>query len=410
MTVVRNAAYTRGGVGIRERHNERKNECYSNADIQLERVPFNVHFKQSEGTYEQAFDKLVADNVIRVKGLKKDGSAKIIDEMIFDVNTSYFEENGGYEFAKNFYEEAYKLAVKEVGDERYILSAVMHADERNVAISEEKGRDIYHYHLHVVYVPVVEKEIKWSKRCKDRDLVGTVKEVINQVSHSKKWPRLTQIDDNGEIVRNRKGKAILVNSYSLLQDRFFEHMKSAGFKDFERGEYKSTAIHLSDIDYKLKKDRERAAKLDKEIEVKKNQSAKLDKKIGVQKRVDMQRHELSEIGKKAVFGDDIKVSSKDFKKIINLARTRIEMQLENDDLKDELKKIKSNYSQLQRAYDNLKSTYDKLWSEFKLLRDKSQKYFDALKHAPDRVKAFISEVLEERKQRKLERGNDYDAR
>ena len=67
MTVVRNQAYRRGSIGIRERHNERKNECYSNADIQLQRSPLNVHFKQCEGTYTQAFDRLLADGVISTR-------------------------------------------------------------------------------------------------------------------------------------------------------------------------------------------------------------------------------------------------------------------------------------------------------------------------------------------------------
>ena len=77
-TVVRNAAYTRGSVSIRERHNERKNECYSNADIRLERSSMNIHFRQCEGTYTEAFDKLLEDGVISTRGLKAD--AKIIDE------------------------------------------------------------------------------------------------------------------------------------------------------------------------------------------------------------------------------------------------------------------------------------------------------------------------------------------
>lgn len=65
-----------------------------------------------------------------------------------------------------------------MGGEQYILSAVMHADERNRAMSEGLGEDIYHYHLHVVYVPVVEKQVLWTKRCKDKLLVGTVNETI----------------------------------------------------------------------------------------------------------------------------------------------------------------------------------------------------------------------------------------
>ncbi len=99
------------------------------------------------------------------------------------MNSGYFERNGGYEYARQFFEDAYRLAVKEAGGEQYILSAVMHADERNRALSEQYGRDVFHYHLHVVYIPVVDKEVKWTKRCKDPALVGTTKEIITQVSH-----------------------------------------------------------------------------------------------------------------------------------------------------------------------------------------------------------------------------------
>ncbi|MBD4339217.1 recombinase, partial [Xanthomonas citri pv. citri] len=100
-------------------------------------------------------------------------------ELVFDVNSAYFDNHGGYEFAKQFYEDAYKAAVQIVGGEQYILSAVMHADEINKAVSEELGKPVYHYHLHIVAIPTVRKEILWSKRCKDEALRGTVKEVIN---------------------------------------------------------------------------------------------------------------------------------------------------------------------------------------------------------------------------------------
>ena len=45
-------------------------------------------------------------------------------------------------FAKQFYADAYKAAVEIVGGEQYILSAVMHADERNRAMSEALGEDV----------------------------------------------------------------------------------------------------------------------------------------------------------------------------------------------------------------------------------------------------------------------------
>ena len=97
---------------------------------------------------------------------------------------------------------------KIVGGEQYILSAVMHADERNRAMSEALGEDVYHYHLHVVYIPVVEKEIRWTKRCKDKSLVGKVKETVMQVSMSKKWASRPAVDEaTGGAITNSKGQA-----------------------------------------------------------------------------------------------------------------------------------------------------------------------------------------------------------
>ena len=84
------------------------------------------------------------------------------------------------------------------------------------------------YHLHVVYVPVVKKHILWSKRCKDKALVGTVKETVMQVSRSKKWASKPLLDDAGKPVLQKNGKPVLKKSYSILQDDFFNYMRVAG--------------------------------------------------------------------------------------------------------------------------------------------------------------------------------------
>ncbi|MCL2221322.1 MAG: plasmid recombination protein, partial [Oscillospiraceae bacterium] len=97
-SVVRNQAYSKGGFSIRERHNERENVSYSNADIIRERAEYNVHYKKCDGSYEQEFNRMVDDGTISLRGLKSD--AKVFDEFVFDVNSEYFEQNGGYEFAK----------------------------------------------------------------------------------------------------------------------------------------------------------------------------------------------------------------------------------------------------------------------------------------------------------------------
>ena len=181
-TTARNARMKDADIGNAQAHNERQKESYVNQDIVTERTPMNVHFKSPSSDYTAMFDDMVSSGTISTRGLKAD--AEKFGELIFDVNSAYFFNHGGYEFAKQFYADAYKAAIKIVGGEQYILSAVMHADERNRAMSDTLGQDVYHYHFHVVYIPIVEKQILWSKRCKDKSLVGTVKETIQQVSIS----------------------------------------------------------------------------------------------------------------------------------------------------------------------------------------------------------------------------------
>ena len=257
---MRNERYRKNAISVRERHNERKNEVYSNPDVLLEYSRNNVTFKACEAaTYAQQFDRMVEEGVVSTRGLKPD--AYVFDELVFDVNTDYFETHGGYEYAKQFYAKVYELAKKIAGGEQYIISAVMHADERNREASDRLGRDVFHYHLHVVYLPVVEKQIRWSKRCKDPALRGTVRETIMQVSHSKKWPMVPMTNEQGQPVLKKNGKPRLVSSYSLLQTEFFEHMRQAGFTDFERGIKGSDAEHLNVLEYKVQKDRQTVAEL-----------------------------------------------------------------------------------------------------------------------------------------------------
>ena len=258
-TVVREKGYQRNGIGIRERHNERKNESYSNPDIVPERSELNLHFKQPDATYESVLNHMLNEKTVSDRGLRPD--ARVFGELVFDVNTRYFDSHGGYDYARDFFAETYRCAVEIVGGERYIISAVMHADERNRSLSDELGRDVYHYHLHVVYVPAVVKEVLWSKRCKDPALRGTVKERIVQISHSKKWRSLPMLDDRGRPVIGSNGKPVMEKSYSLLQDRFFDHMEAAGYYDLQRGERGSDDVHLSVLQLKTERERTRLNEL-----------------------------------------------------------------------------------------------------------------------------------------------------
>jgi myosin heavy subunit len=302
---------------------------------------------------------------------------------VFDVNTNFFEERGGYEHAKKFYEAAYQLAVKEAGGEQYILSAVLHADERNKALSEQSGRDVFHYHLHVVYVPVVQKEILWTKRCKDPALVGTVKEVITQVSHSKKWP--------GRVTAERG----FVNSYSLLQDRVFEHMCSAGFDGFERGERGSTAEHLDVLDYKIQRDNKRLDTLDQKIEKKQERVERLDEKITVREKAKATIAEVDAMGKSALLGG-VNFTDTEVKKLKTLAKKSVTIENRNAEWKKKIAAVEQQLADVKQELNAVARDRDYWRNKFKDLEKMVKPYITAIINFPQELSAFISRHWQER--------------
>ena len=294
---VRNANLTDKQIGNAQRHNEREKESYTNPDIVPERTAMNVHYKRPTDSYAGMFATMEREGVISTRGLKD--NAKKYGELIFDVNTAYFDNNGGYEFAKQFYADAYRAAVKIVGCEQYILSAVMHADERNRAMSEALGQDVYHYHLHVVYIPVVEKKVLWTKRCKNPALVGTVKETITQVSSSKKWRSNPAVDENGNPILNKKGKPVIQKSYSVLQDDFYQFMRSAGYGGIERGEYGSSEVHLTVTQFKVAQEQQRLAEVVQDKRIVMNEITQLEEERDqVAEQADAARDRIKELAPK----------------------------------------------------------------------------------------------------------------
>jgi hypothetical protein len=433
-SVVRNRSYTRSQVENIERHNERSNKYYGNGDVDLTRTSMNVHFKQAEGSYLQAFDKMLEDGVISTRGHRKSGRNAIMAELIFDINTEYFYSKGekmgigGYEYANRFYEEAYRMACKQIGGEhgaeygeQFVLSAVLHADERNKGISEHLGRDVYHYHLHVVYIPVVKNEVLWTKRAKP-ELVGTIKEVINQVSHSKLW--------RSQKIVNEQGKEYLQKSYSLLQDRYFEHMRDAGFDGFERGEYGSTTEHLDVLDYKIQQDKMRAEVLDAEISDKSSQSEELDatisqkadeahelsneaenlqnlllekgnqlsayddkikkkqertaelnKKLKSAQEADRSMGEINEMGKKTLFGK-IEATPDEWQAITNLAKEGITGRATIRTLRD---KVKRTEGELSKTKERLRQQTHGV--------SETMEYFQAKARSPQRLREVVADIM-----------------
>ena len=371
--VVRNAKISDGSVRKVQDHNEREKSTYSNQDIIPERSALNFHFKIPEDDYKKVFDKMVNDGEISVRGLRSD--AVKFGELIFDVNSSYFDEHGGYDFAKQFYSEAYQAAIEIVAGEQYILSAVMHADERNRALSDSLGKNVFHYHLHVVYIPVVEKEIRWSRRCKNSALVGTVKESIMQVSMSKKWALRPVFDEDGNPRKTKNGKAILKQSYSSLQDDFFEHMQSAGYTDIERGERGSTEEHLSVVQFKVMKEQERLKEINEHIR---------------QKEVDLQRIDEIKV-KHLMIGNRISMDKNDFDTLVTAAKQHVVQEKKESVLQKALASANRLISELKNIIEDLKQKLAEASKELMkldFLRKENRKVSAENDRLTDKIRAY----------------------
>lgn len=400
-SVARVVTYTRQSIGKAERHNERKNQTYSNMNVDLEQTKNNIHYKTCDKSYNERLKELVDTGKVSLRGLKD--NANVFDELVLDINSDYFEKHGGYDFAKKFYEEAYHFAENEYGKDN-IISAVMHADEQNIALTEEYGKPIYHYHLHVIAIPVVKKEIKYSKRTKDKSLVGKVKETIMQVSHSKKWKSQKALDNEGNEIINDKGKPVLIKSYSLLQDRFYKYMSDNGYKDFIRGEKGSTAEHLSDIKFKAKKEKEKLKAITDKVKQQQNKFAKIISATqDSEKRKSQAQQELNEIkkdidnykgykgdidnidvGKPKLFGKKVELDTDDYQNLVKYAKKGVVADIEITKLKDENTKLKH---------------------DFRELKEKTRDFIRAISYAPTKVINFFKSLFkeeEQEKQRQLE--------
>ena len=183
--IVRNEKLTRDEAKGRYVHNERKTKGHTNKDIDPERTHLNYYFKKNELSYIKEFDKLRKEKDL--KGHIKSNSI-ILCEMIFTSDKEFFD-NIGEEETKRYFEESYKFVCnyKNLGEEN-IISAVVHLDEGTP-------------HMHLVFVPVVHPKDKEGND-------------INKICARDFW----------------KGR----DSYRTLQNNFYEYITSKGF-ELERG-------------------------------------------------------------------------------------------------------------------------------------------------------------------------------
>ena len=183
--IIRNTKYKRKNLKGIFRHNERKNNNYSNENIDKEKSYLNYSLKSPQYSYEKEFDRI--REKYNLKGQIKKVS-NIACEYIITSGHDYFE-NIGEEETKRFFETAYKFVCeyKDLG-EKYIMSATVHRDEQTP-------------HMHLIFLPVVHTTDKKENP-------------IDKLACSEFW----------------KAK----DSYRQLQDAFYKYMVENGF-DLQRG-------------------------------------------------------------------------------------------------------------------------------------------------------------------------------
>lgn len=193
--------YKKGSVSSIERHNERKNENYSNEEIDPSRTHLNYSLIQRDNeSYYRSVMKLVnARDNPSGKALRKD--AVVLCEFVITSSNEFFE-NLPAEEQRRFFEEANQYLQDFFGKEKCIYS-VVHNDEHTP-------------HMHFGFVPLTAE----NKLCG--------KEIIN--------------------------RSVLFR----LQSEMPKFLQEKGFK-IERGEAGSKAVHKSVKQYKADMEKEKAA-------------------------------------------------------------------------------------------------------------------------------------------------------
>jgi uncharacterized coiled-coil protein SlyX len=275
----------------------------------------------------------------------------------------------------------------------------MHADERNSEASKRLGYDVYHYHLHVIYIPVVEKEVLWTKRCKNPELIGKVKEVIPQISHSKKWPLRVSVE--------RDGKTVILNSYSLLQDRYFEHMREAGFDDIQRGERGSTAEYLDVLDYKIQQDEKRLNDLELQAEKKEAKLEKLNEKITVNTTKAATLAEIDAMGHSLPLMPGLHFTDDEVKRLKSLAKKSVTMETHTADWKKKISAVEKQLADVKLELNEVTKSRDYWRNKFKSLEKMVKPYLTAIINFPEVLREFIERHWQERR-REQQHNKSYE--
>ena len=312
-----------GAVPLVERHNERRNHNYTNKDIDHSRTHENYAIKAPQAdSYEKEFYRI--KEAYGLKGnlrLTGEKQSTILCEFIITSDKEFFERIGAKR-TKQFFLDTYRFAAHKVGGEEFIVSAVVHMDEKTP-------------HMHLTFIPTVKGKDRKGDPCR-------------RINASEFW----------------KGR----DSYSRLQDEFYEWVTNCGY-DLERGVKGSSADHLSTEEYKLKKTEQQLADMQGKIEkvkaVDSINTTNLPFNMVSVKRADFET--LASAAKGYVTAKALEEKNKE------LSEENRRLCNENESLKQENKVLSAKYTELDiqfsEFYDSVSEQVD-LQKENEQLREK----------------------------------------
>ena len=307
--IIRNTKYKRENLKGIFRHNERRNKNYSNDNIDKEKSYLNYSIKSPQYSYEKEFDKI--RKKYNLKGQIKKVS-NIACEYIITSDHDFFERIGEEEI-KRFFETAYKFVVeyKSLG-EQYIMSAKVHRDEQTP-------------HMHLIFLPVVHTTDKKGNS-------------IDKLACSEFW----------------KAK----DSYRQLQDAFYKYMVENGF-ELQRGlpKEETNRQHYSVEEYKkitnFKQTKEILKNMKLELpdvpditDININRlSKKRDEKI-LEEIIKPKDDLINELYQdKLILQQELLKKSEMFEKAEKYQKERSRIIADNENLHNEVERIKSEYKQ-----------------------------------------------------------------
>lgn len=307
--------FSKKNITFVERHNERKNENYSNKEIDTEKTKFNYGiYKISNNTYfNSIMEKVNQRYNPQKRTLRKD--AVLLSEFIISSSHKFFE-NLSEEDIKKFFSKSTEFLMDFFGKEN-VIYATVHVDEHTP-------------HLHFGFVPIT----------KDNRLCA--KEIITK------------------------------NNLKNLQDKLPLFLTKNGFQ-IERGTEKSNTKHLEPDEYKIEMEKQKV-ELKKELNILKKQKTDVDKIKNISKKKipftdnvlikENEFDELSLIAKKNIVSErnekKLLTENENMKKEIKEKIQRIQyLEKQLSDYKSihkklSVSKLKSEMEEYKKEIENLK--------------------------------------------------------